>query len=73
MRRNRYGKFLTGCTCEAAFLQIPASRNQEVPLSGRKRFTCEARLDVVCDSKIDVVASEQQVIADGDTLDMGKG
>ena len=28
---------------------------------------------MVCDSKIDVVASEQQVIADGDTLDMGKG
>ena len=73
MRRNRYWKFLTGCTCEAAFLQIPALRNQEVPLSGRKRFTREARLDVVCDSKIDVVPSEQQVIAHSDTLDMGKG
>ena len=58
---------------EAAFLQIPASRDKEVPLGGGKRLGCETRLNVVRDGQIDIVASEQQVVAHGDALDMAEG
>ena len=56
--------------CEAALLQITASRDQEIPLCGGE-LAGELLLDMMRQRQIDVVTSEEQVIAYGDTFDVG--